>query len=1563
MKSANSILAAVIVLLAIFSISKGHAQTLGPNGHYYKVVQEPNLLWDDARIKAAESTFNNVHGYLATITSAAEDNFIDSLRSGIRTNLLVWVGGSQETNAVSSTNGWSWINGEGPIAGQDGGATYANWIFGEPNDAGGPNSEQYLAIGSVGWGWSSEADDRHVEGYVIEYPSVGTTARVWVTTTDPIAVDDPSAAPDAIDIATFTFQRQGDLSQDLPIFYSIAGSAINGDDYDEISQSIVIPAGESTARLDIVPRANLPDFVEPMETVGIRIEPSLILTPEAAYTIDALRREAGAVIYEKRPPQEGALALALPPNALTYQLGESIVILAALSFSNQVPTVDFTSVDINSGASNKIGSAFQVHRTNELAFYRFSWTNAAPGEYLVSARSTNSSAPQLTSLPIRVIVAAPSNTSLVKIRAVPVDNGSPFTDYANGYFEISRTGPTNQNLQVFYTISGNAEADVDYDALANYVVIGAGRTTAKITVTALDDDTVEGNELVILSLIDSTNSVSPTYIVDQSNRQASVTIVDADTPPPTLQWEQISPYPTADSLYSTAFGNGVFVAVGSRTTILYSTNNGASWNHGAGVGVGTANLVSVRFGNGAFVAVGNAGQSFMSTDGRTWTAHPLGGNFNTMSFGNGLFVAGSEEGIIAISPDGATWNFNTTTAAAPLRLSAFGNGRFILKERATVPNPAYTQPLETFVTSTDGVTWTRYNAVVPVPTDCGGRFPPCSFIDDFAGLTFANGKFYVSFQYHRYGHLVSNDGVTWTEAPGASLNAFYNMTSNLDAANGQAFKLSAYSPDGPVPPGLFGSADFVNWQNYPLPGVSYTTRGVAFGNSTYVVVGDAGYIVRGTNLNALQRVDSPEKTADVYSVAANGNTIIGVTADLTSTANFVISTNGGRTFVTPAYTPSWVFLQSIKYDNGQFVAVGGDTHAFGAPGSAVFSRSADGITWTDSELSTGTFLTDLTFANGLWVGVGQNGTIVTSPDAAALTARNSGTDIDLFGVANGGGVVVAVGESGAILRSTNGTNWTLNGTVEGSALRGVAFGNGIFVAVGDSGRVYTSAGGSSWTARRILGANSLVRVAFAHGLFTAVEADSGKVYVSADAISWSTSNLGVTLLGADSSDGELWVSGKGTVIYREQSAASTNPPPSDVVLSVEATVPEIWEPYPEGLAGKFTVRRTGPLDSPLTAYMFLGGTATQGVDYTTDTNSIVFNAGQSEVIRFIEALPDDLVEPTETVFMQLITRGGIYTVDTNQSRATITIRDRDSLPTVSIEATQPDAWEPYPDSIPGAFTIRRTGPTDTNMTVWVAFGGTAKLNLDYSADTNSVEFLPGQSEVVRYITPLPDDLVETNETVGMQIIGRGSIYNTDPTNAFATVIIHDRDSLPTISIEATQPDTWEQSAATLPGQFTIRRTGPTNDAITVYMFLGGTAKNGLDYNADTNSVEFAAGQTFVIRTVTPIPDDLVETNETVFMQLVGRGLVYNVNLDQQRAAVTIHDGVAPNQLKFESCVRVDNGVRLTLHADPGQVTTLQRSTDLQTWDDVTTVTVANGTVDYIDSGVSGPHVYYRLKTQ
>jgi hypothetical protein len=91
-------------------------------------------------------------------------------------------------------------------------------------------------------------------------------------------------------------------------------------------------------------------------------------------------------------------------------------------------------------------------------------------------------------------------------------------------------------------------------------------------------------------------------------------------------------------------------------------------------------------------------------------------------------------------------------------------------------------------------------------------------------------------------------------------------------------------------------------------------------------------------------------------------------------------------------------------------------------------------------------LTKVRFLNGQFVGVGTNGTILTSADGRVWTARNSGTTNDLRSVTWGqapfpdGPAFVAVGKAGTIVKSLSAVNWTLVTTPYSCDLNDVTYG-------------------------------------------------------------------------------------------------------------------------------------------------------------------------------------------------------------------------------------------------------------------------------------------------------------------------------------------------------------------------------------------------------------------------------------------------------------------------------------------------------------------------------------------
>ncbi len=111
-------------------------------------------------------------------------------------------------------------------------------------------------------------------------------------------------------------------------------------------------------------------------------------------------------------------------------------------------------------------------------------------------------------------------TSVVSIESLVIDAAE--TGNQPGVFRISRVGNTSKSLAVNYTVEGTATNNVDYNNLTGVATIAAGQTFVDVTVTPADDDFVEGDETVILNLVDQAE-----YVLDISN-SATVTIADND---------------------------------------------------------------------------------------------------------------------------------------------------------------------------------------------------------------------------------------------------------------------------------------------------------------------------------------------------------------------------------------------------------------------------------------------------------------------------------------------------------------------------------------------------------------------------------------------------------------------------------------------------------------------------------------------------------------------------------------------------------------------------------------------------------------------------------------------------------------------------------------------------------------------------------------------------------------------------------------------------------------------------------------------------------------------------
>jgi hypothetical protein len=120
---------------------------------------------------------------------------------------------------------------------------------------------------------------------------------------------------------------------------------------------------------------------------------------------------------------------------------------------------------------------------------------------------------------------------------------------------------------------------------------------------------------------------------------------------------------------------------------------------------------------------------------------------------------------------------------------------------------------------------------------------------------------------------------------------------------------------------------------------------------------------------------------------------------------------------------------------------------------------------------TGRTLAAVTYGGSQFVAVGDNGTIISSPDGYNWSNRVSGVSVFLHGVAYADGEYAVAGDGGTILVSTNLTSWTQMPAITTNTLLGIAGNSGWksnnlpqFIAVGASGAAAVCASGTNWSA-------------------------------------------------------------------------------------------------------------------------------------------------------------------------------------------------------------------------------------------------------------------------------------------------------------------------------------------------------------------------------------------------------------------------------------------------------------------------------------------------------------------
>jgi hypothetical protein len=596
-------------------------------------------------------------------------------------------------------------------------------------------------------------------------------------------------------------------------------------------------------------------------------------------------------------------------------------------------------------------------------------------------------------------------------------------------------------------------------------------------------------------------------------------------------WTQQTSSFGTDNIEGIAYGNSLYVAVGASGKLATSPD-ATTWTQQTS-SFGPTQIWGVTYGNGLYVAVGESGKLATSSNGTTWTQQTSSFGTDTIfavTYGNSLYVAVGTSGAtgkIATSPDGINWTQRTSSfGTAAIREITYGNGLYV-----AVGDDGK------LATSPDGITWTQQTS---------------SFgTDAIAGVTYGNGL-YVAVGLG--GKLATSpDGITWTQRTssfGADAIIAVTYANGIFVAGGQGGKLAT-------------SSNGTTWTQQTS---SFTTniRQISFGNNLFVAAGLSGKLATSgtplgsttltlTNTTNLVNMQVGDTLVEVGGGADATGTITAITPSTPSitvspsSANWTGITTAkdtSRTLVlgndplestntitgTGAASASWTqqtssfgtdFINALTYANNLYVAVGD---------AGKIATSPDGINWTQQTSSFGTdIIRALTYGNSLYVAVGDQGKLATSPDGINWTQQTSGFGTTaIYALTYGNSLYVAAGNTGKLATSPDGINWTQRTSSFGTTIiYALTYANSLYVAAGNGGKLATSPDGITWTQQTSsFGADSIRALTYGNGLFVAA-GGIGKLATSPDGITWTqqTSSFGGDLINAVTYANSLYVAG------------------------------------------------------------------------------------------------------------------------------------------------------------------------------------------------------------------------------------------------------------------------------------------------------------------------------------------------------------------------------------------------------------------------------------------------------
>jgi hypothetical protein len=1036
-----------------------------------------------------------------------------------------------------------------------------------------------------------------------------------------------ASASESGDTATFLITLSNEVATDIDVYWDMSGTATDGTDFPSIGGSVTIPANATSKTVTISPQQD--SVYEGDETF------TLTLSADPAYTIGAPDNATITITDDDTPPvatiaattattTEGSgtggkftITLSAAPEHATvvnYTIGGTAINgtdYAAITTSATV-SAGATTKQINVGVNQYDDSLYEGTETVIL-------TLASGTGYSIGSSNT-------------ATVNINDNDSKPTVTVAATDNSASEAGPATGVYTVTLSAAAGLDEVIAFTMSGTASSgdytltDNNSQTLTTSLTIPAGSTTGTITLTPIDDATVESSETAIITLTSGS-----TYTLG-SPKTATINISSDDVPVASISATDAgAAEPTTNTgTFTITLSQNAVTATTVNFTISGSAVNGTDYNTIAA----SASIASGA--SSATVTITPKDDSIFEGDETVTLTLASGTNYTVSGVNNAATVTISDNETAPIASIAATDASASETASDP--------GTFTITLSGT---SAYATTVNYTIggTTINGTDYTTIGTSVSIPAGSTSATVTFTPSDDsiYEGnqtviLTLVSGTNYTV--------SGTNNAATVTIADNEAV-----PTATISATDPTATETGGDT--GTITVSLSGAAEADTVVNFTVGGSATNgTDYVAFGTSVTITAGNtsatitvtpnddsvyegsetvivtltngSGYTVGGASSATV--TISENETAPVATVTASDSAAAEAGSD---TGTFLISLSG----VAQAATVVNFTLSGGATSGADFTSIGTSVSIPGGQTSATLT-----ITPNDDNIYEGneTVVITLGIGSGYSVG-GQNSASITIADNESVPSASI-IATDATAAETGGNT----GTFTVSISPVSSVDTTVNYSVGGTAASAADY-------TALSGSVTITAGNTS-------------------AAITVTPQDDS-VYEGSETV--------IVTLAA----------GTGyTVSATNSTTVTINDDESVPVATISATDAIASEPGSN--TGTFTVSLNPVSSVAATVNFSVGGTATSGTDYTAIGTSILIPANTASATITLTPSDDAVYDGDETVIVTLASGTG-YTIGTPSS-ATVTIQDDEPAPTATIAATDSAAAEAGLDTGTFTITLSST---------------------------------------------------------------------------------------------------------------------------------------------------------------------------------------------------------------------------------------------------------------------------------